>query len=41
MGEERKLYKVSAGNPEGKKTEAIEGWDQNESWRDWLGGGGV
>jgi hypothetical protein len=37
MGEERKVYKVLVGKPEGKRP--LQRWDQNESKGDWLGGG--
>jgi hypothetical protein len=37
MGEERKLYKVLGGKPEGRD-HSEDQWDQNGSRGDWLGG---
>jgi hypothetical protein len=39
MGEERRVYKVLIGKPEGKKPleRPKRRWDQNGSWVDWLG----
>jgi hypothetical protein len=39
MGEERKVYKVLVGNPEGKRPlgRPRRRLDQNGSYRDWLG----
>jgi hypothetical protein len=43
MGEERKLYKVLVGKPEGKRPlgrprRRWGRWDQDGSWGDWLWG---
>jgi hypothetical protein len=39
MGEERKVYKVLMGKPEGKRPlgSPRHRWDQNGSYGDWLG----
>jgi hypothetical protein len=43
MGEERKVYKVLVGKPKGKRSlgRPRRRWEQNGSWRDWLGGCGL
>jgi hypothetical protein len=39
VGEDRKVYEVLMGKPEGKKP--LGRWDQKGSWGDWLGGCGL
>jgi hypothetical protein len=39
MGEERKVYKLLEGKPEGKRP--LGRWDQKGSYRHWLGGCGL
>jgi hypothetical protein len=46
LWEERKLYKVLVGKPEGKRPlgrpmRKVRGWGQNGSYGDWLGGCGL
>jgi hypothetical protein len=41
MGEERNVYKILVGKPNGKRPlgRSRRRWDQNGSYGDWLGGG--